>query len=192
MDRRELLQMISAATGFAMIGGATLLAGCTRRLDQSDLRTAAPPHAGDTALLTEITETILPRTDTPGATDAQVVPFMLMIVEDCYPLADQATFRTGLAAFQSSCRAQLGRNFADLAPKQRTAFLTELDREARAFLPQPGGSAHYFTMIKQLTLFAYFTSELVQTRVLRHVAIPGRFDGCHPYRAGEPAWAIQR
>jgi hypothetical protein len=192
MDRRELLQMISAATGFAMIGGSTLLASRTRGLDQSGPQAAAAPPAGDTALLTEITETILPRTDTPGATDAEVVPFMLKIVEDCYPLADQATFRTGLAAFRDSCREQMGRNFADLAPQQRTAFLTELDREARTFLPQPGGSAHYFTMIKQLTLFAYFTSELVQTHVLRHVAIPGRFNGCHPYRAGEPAWAIQR
>ena len=30
MNRRELLKMISAATGTAMIGGGALLSGCSR------------------------------------------------------------------------------------------------------------------------------------------------------------------
>jgi hypothetical protein len=191
MDRRELLQMISAATGFAMIGGSALLTSCSSGPNRADSG-AATLGGGDAALLTEISETILPRTDTPGATDAEVVPLMLKIVEDCYSLADQTTFRKGLPKFRETCRDRFLRDFADLTPAQRTEFLTALDQEARAYLVGSNGSAHYFTMIKQLTLFAYFTSELVQTRVLRHVAVPGHFDGCYPYQRGEPAWAIPR
>jgi len=47
---------------------------------------------------------------------------------------------------------------------------------------------HYFTMMKQLTLFGFFTSEVGATEVLRYEAVPGRYDGCAPYN-GEPAWA---
>ena len=47
---------------------------------------------------------------------------------------------------------------------------------------------HYFTMMKQLTLFGFFTSEVGATEVLRYEAVPGSYEGCAPYN-GEPAWA---
>lgn len=49
--------------------------------------------------------------------------------------------------------------------------------------------AHYFRMMKELTLLGYFTSEIGYTKALRYVESPGRFDPCVPYTPGEPAWA---
>lgn len=182
MNRRELLKMISLATGYTMIGSPVLLSGCVSASNRFSTT--------DVALLADISETIVPRTDTPGARDAGVAPFMTRIVDDCYSDADQMTFHSGLQTFRDDCQSRFGAAFETLSADQRTAFLTELDNTARNYQRPEGGSAHYFTMIKQLTLFSYFTSELVQTQVLRHVPIPGRFDGCYPYEQGETAWSI--
>ena len=49
--------------------------------------------------------------------------------------------------------------------------------------------AHYFRMMKELTMLGYFTSEIGCKQALRYVESPGRFDPCVQYTPGEPAWA---
>ncbi|NJM26773.1 MAG: gluconate 2-dehydrogenase subunit 3 family protein [Bacteroidia bacterium] len=61
-------------------------------------------------------------------------------------------------------------------------WLTLLTEEGRK---QEG---HYFSLIKDLTLWGYFSSEVGCTQALRFNPIPGRFEGCIPYN-NEPAWA---
>ncbi|WJI14936.1 gluconate 2-dehydrogenase subunit 3 family protein [Pseudoxanthomonas winnipegensis] len=193
MQRRELLKMITAATGMAMIGLPSVVFG------QAQLPVPPANNAfskTQVALLDEIAETILPRTDTPGAKDAGVGLFMARFVTDCYDPQQQAVFRAGLADLDK--RAKGG--FLALKPAQRTELLDKLAAEARAASPDPkkaddegADSAaippHYFTMIKQLVLFGFFTSEVGATKVLRYVPVPGRFDGDLPYEPGTPAWA---
>ncbi|WP_140938158.1 gluconate 2-dehydrogenase subunit 3 family protein [Sphingobacterium lumbrici] len=48
---------------------------------------------------------------------------------------------------------------------------------------------HFFTMLKQLTLIGFFTSEVGMTQALRYVKIPGKFDGDYPYQKGDRAFA---
>jgi hypothetical protein len=76
-----------------------------------------------------------------------------------------------------------------LQPDERTALLSQLDKDARAAVAK--GDVHYFTMIKQLTLFGFFTSEAGATQVLRHMPIPGRYDGALAYKPGDRAWATR-
>ena len=45
-------------------------------------------------------------------------------------------------------------------------------------------SPHYFMMMKQLTLFGYFTSE-VGSKSVRYIPVPGRYEGCVPYKKGD-------
>ncbi len=183
MNRRELLKLITAATGTAMIGG---LAGCVREVSE-------PPSVpgfseADVNLLDEVAEIILPRTDTPGAKDAGVGAFMKVFVTDCYTREEQAIFHSGLLQLEATAEEAYDSKFATLTSAQRTELIRNLDREAKA-VAAAGGTPHYFTMIKQLTLFGFFTSKVGGTEVLRYVAIPGRYDGCMPYEKGQPAWA---
>jgi len=188
MDRRELLKMIVAATGAAMIGLPAL-------------GQAQPPAAtakalfsdADVGTLDEIAETILPRTKTPGAKDAGAGAFMATFVSDCYTARQQATFRAGLADIDK----RAGGRFVSLAPQARTELLRALDAEARKHAVEvtETGTAeegeampHYFTMLKQLTIFGFFTSKVGATEVLRYVAVPGRYDGDLAYIPGTPAW----
>ena len=48
---------------------------------------------------------------------------------------------------------------------------------------------YYFTMMKELTLLGYFTSEIGCTQARRYVETPGKFEGCIPYTKGDKAWA---
>ena len=48
---------------------------------------------------------------------------------------------------------------------------------------------YFYTMLKQLTLLGYFTSEIGCTQARRYIEAPGRYDGCVPYQKGDKAWA---
>lgn len=184
MNRRELLKLITAATGTAMIGGTALLSGCA-----TSPQVPANFSDANIALLDEIAETILPRTETPGAKDAKVGEFMKVYVTDCYTLDEQTIFHKGLMTFEDTCKKTYKRNFIELQRAEREAFINQLDREAKTDVA--AGKIHYFTMIKQLTLFGFFTSEVGGTQVLRHVPIPGRFDGNLAYKVGDRGWATK-
>jgi hypothetical protein len=189
MERRELLKMIAAATGAAMIGLPALGLAQAPAVGAKDAFSAA-----DIGLLDEIAEIILPRTKTPGAKDAGVGTFMARFVTDCYTAQEQAIFRTGLAEINK----RAGGSFVALAPQARTELLRTLDAEARKHAGkvtdtgasrETGPKPHYFTMLKQLTLFSFFTSKVGATEVLQYVAVPGRYDGDVAYAPGTPAWA---
>ncbi|MBE5270843.1 MULTISPECIES: gluconate 2-dehydrogenase subunit 3 family protein [Stenotrophomonas] len=188
MDRRELLKMILAATGAAMVGLPALAAG-----QSATTGSKAAFSAADISMLDEIAETILPRTTTPGAKDAGVGPFMALFVTDCYTPRQQAIFRAGLVDIDK----RAGGRFVSLPSQARSELLRTLDAEARAHVvevtetgaAEEGEAApHYFTMIKQLVIFGFFTSKVGATEVLKYVAVPGRYDGDLAYTPGTPAW----
>lgn len=190
MERRELLKMIAAVTGAAMIG---LPAFVSAQTPVASGKTAFSDS--EVAKLDEIADTILPRTKTPGAKDAGTGLFMAQFVTDCYTPEYQAAFRKGLADIDK----RAGGDFMSLSPQARTELLRVLDAEAGkqrdATEVATGGAGptpvklHYFAMIKQLVLFGYFTSKAGATQALRYVAVPGRYDGDMAYEPGTPAWA---
>lgn len=189
MERRDLLKMIVAATGAAMVGLPALVHAQGPVAGAKTLFSAA-----EVGTLDEIAETILPRTATPGAKDAGAGPFMAQFVTDCYTAKQQAVFRAGLVEIDK----RAGGRFVSLAPQARTELLRALDAEARKHVVKTTdtGTAevaeampHYFTMIKQLAIFSFFSSKVAATEVLRYVAVPGRYDGDLAYAPGMPAWA---
>ncbi|MFL9582718.1 gluconate 2-dehydrogenase subunit 3 family protein [Stenotrophomonas sp. AB1(2024)] len=188
MERRDLLKMIVAATGAAMVGLPALVNGQVPAAGAKSIFSAA-----DVGTLDEIADTILPRTTTPGAKDAGAGAFMARFVTDCYTAQQQAAFRTGLADIDK----RAGGRFVSLTPQARTELLRVLDAEARKHAVEVSetGTAeaakampHYFTMIKQLAIFGFFTSKVGATEVLQYVAVPGRYDGDLAYVPGTPAW----
>ena len=79
----------------------------------------------------------------------------------------------------------------DLAGDERHALLVTLDQSARDHDDgrEDGDPAHYFTLVKQLTLWGFFTSEVGSTEGLRYLPVPGKYDGCTEYEDGDRAWA---
>ena len=205
MDRRELLKMIALATGSAVIGGEFFLSGCT-----SGTKTEAGFSPANISLLDEVGETILPATSTPGAKAAQVGQFMKMYVTECYSQAEQDQFGKGIVALQETCQKKFSKSFMDCTPEQRSELLTGLEQEAKKYNSEQiekdkptyedlkkknqwdkfvASPVHYYTMMKQLTLLGFFTSKEGATQAMRHVAVPGHYDGALAYKKGDKAYS---
>lgn len=205
MERRELLKMIAVLTGGALIGGDVFMSGCKT----SAKKGTGLLSADDMALLDEVGDTIIPTTDTPGAKAAKVGEFMNVYVTDCYRADQQKAFTEGLVTLNKACDKQFGKDFTKLSAAERTSLLTALEKEAKDYNQQItdkekpareqakkelkefyGAPLHYYTMIKQLTLMGYFTSEIGMTKALRLLPVPGKYDGAYPYKKGDKAWSI--
>ena len=201
MNRRDALARVAIIMGGTVIGADFFLSGCSSPAKTDEKTAAIKPAAATEAkslldakqvsFLDEVGETILPATQTPGAKAAQVGSFMSVMVRDCYLPADQQIFLNGLTKLDADCKTKNGKGFLACDPAQRTAFLTTLDAEQKAFTQnkQKNDPAHYFRMMKELTLLGFFTSEVGATKALRYLLVPGRYDGDVPYKKGDKAWA---
>lgn len=183
MNRRELLRYITLLTGATVVGADVFLTGCR----PAEAEATGRFTDADVAFLDEIAETIIPRTDTPGAKDAQVGRFMADFVTDCYEESEQAIFKAGMNTVDLMSQAQFKKPFTEITPEQRQAVLRKAADESRTTADD--APPHYFTLFQQLTLLGYFTSEPGYTQVLRFEMVPGRYEGCIDYKPGETAWA---
>ena len=184
MDRRELLQMIAAITGCALCANDALWAS-------ADPQSPLPYSPADLDLFDDLAETILPRTDTPGARDAAVGPFIARYSAACYSPDHIALLQAGLKDIDAQMRALHGTGFRQASQEEKTSLLVSVDRQAKTHAAEReagGGQPHYFTLIKQLTLLGFFTSEPGQAHVVRYRPVPGKYKGCIPYN-GEAFWA---
>lgn len=185
MDRRALLQLIAASTG------CVFCPVFWPRADAADSQLPLPFSRAEIGFLDEVAETIIPRTDTPGARDAAVGEFIARYAAACDPPEHIELLRTGMSDLDARMHARQGQGFTQAPGAARTALLTDLDREAKAQASRADESSapHYFTLMKQLTLLGFFTSEAGSTRVARYRPVPGPYRGCIPY-SGESFWAL--
>jgi len=187
MNRREALARLTAITGAVAIGAELFLTGC--RTSDATKRTT-PFSVAELALLDEIGETIIPTTETPGAKAVGIGRFMATTATECYNDTSYAAFRSGLKRLDAASKKRHGKTFMASTPAERTALLSDLDREQRKYAldkAQPDGP-HYFRLMKELTLIGYFTSEIGCTKALRYVEAPGHYDGNLPYKKGDRAF----
>jgi len=187
MNRREAIKQVTAMLGgVVFVGSGDLLTA----VEHAHARVTASRKqigaftAQDIALLDEVADTILPETKTPGAKAARVGSFMAVMVTDTYDDQQQTIFRDGMRKLNDA-------GFMTKTPAQRLTFLEQLDREQKAYMDTRAqrAPAHYFRLMKELTLFGYFTSEIGCTQAMRYRETPGRYDPCVPYTPGETTWA---
>ena len=206
MNRRELLKLVAAATGGVVIGGEFFLVGCKN----PEAGASMTFSADDIAFLDEVAETIFPKTTTPGAKDAKVGQFMTVMVNDCYDEKDQQAFHDGIKKLDEACNKMHGHGFMKADAVQRTELLKSLDTETKAYAKEKAEfdkqqnekenterkkgnlayikekmSAHYFTMMKQLTIMGYFTSKEGRTGATRYEPVPGKYVGDVDYKKGD-------
>ncbi|WP_423146723.1 gluconate 2-dehydrogenase subunit 3 family protein [Rubrolithibacter danxiaensis] len=190
MNRREAVSTVAWLLGGTVLGAelfVELACNTKKSADVSQLF-----EADHVSFLNEVAETILPETSTPGAKAAKVGEFMGVMVRDCYTPEDQKVFMEGVSKLDEGSQKKYSKKFMELDPKQRTAYLTDLDNEQKQYMKdkKEEDPNHYFRMMKELTLLGYFTSEVGATKALRYVPVPGKYDGCIPYKKGDRAWAL--
>ena len=125
-------------------------------------------------LLAEIVETIIPKTDTPGAKELLIHQFASKMMNDCYDAKAQAIFKKGLAATNDLALKEHSKNFEDCDGVQKLGILQKMktseNKDEKLFL----------SLIKNLTIQGYLNSEFVMTNLLIHQYIPEKYQGCTP------------
>jgi hypothetical protein len=176
MQRRDILKALGAAAALAVLPESEALAAWTR--------IGSSPHfAGNLsdsqlALVGAIADTILPRTDSPSATDVKVPAFVDVIVSENYTDNQRNAFVTALEPLAAALRGADGTDFVAMDAEHRAVALGAVERAGRQ--QQPYST---YWRLKGLVIHGYFTSEAVAKQVLHYQMMPGRFDGAAKVRS---------
>lgn len=142
-----------------------------------------PPRA---RVMAAMAETIIPATDTPGATEAGVTEFVAALVDGWLDDDDRDRFLAGLDTVDPAARDRFGSDFGDCTPDEQEALVGDLDGDLTRLRDDPDadGTQHFFHDVKRFTLTAYFTSE-VGLEAIGYRTTFRAFEGCAPLTAAE-------
>ena len=191
MNRREAISTVGFLVGGTIVGAEAFLFGCGSKASSPGLTGVLT--VDQITFLDEVGETILPATSSsPGAKEAKVGGFMDVMLRDCYSPQDQKVFVDGITALDNASKTKYDNAFVKLKPEEKHTLLLGIDGEASHYKDTRKAEdpeTHYYSMMKQLTLLGYFSSEIGSTKALNHVAVPGRYEACVPLKPGQKAWS---
>lgn len=190
MHRRELLQWMVATGGlsaFSRLSVADLgsLGEDAHRRVRDGTASPGVLTPVELAAVTAATECIIPRTDTPGATDAGVAAFIDVMLSEWYPAEDLERVRGKLAQLDAQAQRLVGKPFAKAPHERQVAIITVLDDEVTSLRRRnpAAANAHWFAILKYLTVWGYCTSEVAMREVLHSFPPPMDYNGAAPLRA---------
>lgn len=180
LRRREVLRRAAWLLGGAISAPAALaiLQGCSARQQDG----AAPATAlkffnpAQFAIVAEITEIMLPKTDTAGAREAGVPTFIDAALAGVYSQEAQVRFQAGCDEFEAAIKAS-GKPFPERDPGERATLVTQALLTALATHTEP---KPFILMTRELALLGYFSSQVGITENMEYVPVPTAFHGCVP------------
>ena len=180
LDRRALLR-----SAFLLVGGIGL---APEVLAQTAAGAGAKAGAGfftapERGTLAALCDTMIPRTDSPGAIDAKVPQFLDSLMTNWASAEHQQRLRDVVTRLDRSARTELGMPLASAPAAARTAWLTRQDAALLA-----AGDRGYGDL-KRLMLTGYYFSEPGATVELRYELIPGVWEPSVPITADTRSWA---
>lgn len=169
MDRRVVIKNLFLTAGGLMVVGSF---SCGRE------KVFAYKHFNLTEkeqnLLAEVSETIIPATDTPGARELQLHLFTLKMIDDCYDPDSQRKFIDGLKQVNDFSEQKGERAFVSMNQEERIKIVEDISAGKEA----SDNLEYFLTETKKLTVRGYLNSKYVMTGLLPYVQIPGHFTGC--------------
>lgn len=192
MNRRTVIKNLAL-----VIGGAALLPSCLRSDGTAYVQLKHIQIDSDhQKLIADMCETIIPKTDVPGAKDLNLHLFVLKMLDDCYKKVDQLAIKKGVDEFDAMVQKKYSQSFSDLAVKDREAVLTaiETSQKPKTDNKMPTGSNKpqakpdvppldaFYWAIKQQTIFGYTTSQFFMTKEIVYELVPGRYNAHFPVK----------
>jgi hypothetical protein len=189
MNRRQFSSLAALALGGTIHSRAlaSLMDSDTKHIFSRDAYTVASPSTftpEQRALVAAVCEAIIPETDSPGAVAAKVPTFIELITVDWMTEQERAEFFTGISEIGQLATSKYQQNFSACNSDQQVAILEQMENSAddHPWYELGAGSgfeinAPFIAIIKELTIFGFFMSEVGSTQVLRMNHFPGRFEG---------------
>ncbi len=191
MDRRTVIKNLAL-----VIGGAALLPSCLHDSGKASIALKKIKVSADQEkFLADVAETIIPKTDTPGAKDLHLHLFVLKMVDDCFSKKDQDAFMAGLDKLSKEAESRFSKPFGQCSQAQRESLLNELDHKQMAFqkaqyaqgkkskreVPADDMLAFY-GITKGETVFGYTYSKYFMTKQIVYELVPGRYNSYFPVK----------
>lgn len=197
MNRRSALKKtgLLAGAAVAMPSMLSLLQAC-----KDEPRLTWQPEfltENEARTISSLVDTILPRTDTPGALDVKADLFIDKVIAKSYTEEDQQQMRAEIAAFNEDCKNDHGAIFPDLSEEKKTEVLKAAEKSNGKFNPGVWGKTigdqgpiGFYRSMKSMAIWAYLTSEEIGENVLSYDPIPGNYEPCKPVSEVGNRWSL--
>lgn len=197
MNRRNALKQTAGVMGAAALAPSllSLLESC-----QSKPREGFVPvvlNEQQAMLISDLADTLLPRTDTPGALDLNVDVFIDGFIDTALSNEGQTALLGELDAWNQKCKNKMGSKFSELSQDQKGEFLMQEEKSSPKFNGSVWGTAvgkqepvGFYRSMKSMMLWAYFSSEHVGKSMLNYDPIPGSYQGCIPLEEVVNTWTL--
>ncbi|MBD1391482.1 gluconate 2-dehydrogenase subunit 3 family protein [Mucilaginibacter glaciei] len=147
-------------------------------------------------LVSNLAETILPKTSTPGANELGINLFIFKMLDDCTNKEQQENFMGGLKDFDDAVNKKYSKSFNECTVTERTAFVTALEKQTKDEQAAMAKNAvdkkdkpkdapklnSFYQMVKGQTIFGYTTSQYFMTKQIVYELVPGRYNAMFPVK----------
>ena len=204
MNRREILRYAAYATGVAVSApfASAFLTGCKRDAAVVAGEIEYVPtffSAEEYEFITKVADVIIPRTDTPGASDVGVPEVIDKMIGQVYGAEAGQQAKMGLGALMAKINGDHEGGYVALDDATSLSYLQEMDAKFKdpdtnwmeASEEEQILRETYFSL-KQAVIANYFGSEEVATTQLAYDPVPGEYIPCGDLQelTGGKAWAI--
>lgn len=173
MKRRSLIKSL-----LVMSGGILFIPSCigpNKRVDSVKFKNFEISPEQESVLM-DISETILPSTDTPGAKTLALHMFALKMLDDCYEKGDHLKFFKGLEKLEESAKENYGHSFMSCSTAEKECLLEDIEQNQDL----TDEKSLFYNIIKQRLIQGYLNSKYVMTNLLIYRLIPDRYNGYFP------------
>lgn len=183
LTRRSAIKRLLALIGGTMTATQVSLLSDSAAALADD---AAPMFLdeGRLSMLGRVVDLIIPETGTPGALGVGVHRFIDMMLAEWASEERQARWIEGLAEIDRRAAAAGMANFVSGSAEQQFELLQALDTESFS----DDGDAAFFSELKKMVVFAYYSTEIGATVEMAYQPVPGIYQPCTPLDDDGRAW----
>ncbi len=215
MDRRKALKNMGLALGYTV--ATPTLISIVQSCKNDAAITWTPDFLSPTegSMLTQLVYIILPKTDTPSASEVQVHIFIDRFADQVMKKEQQDLFKMTMGKFLDKALQDSGKKeIADLGPEHLEPVLSAAlkiskEEEAKKFevinayteavkagetasLDDEASRFAFANNLRGLTILAYKSSEYVGENVLPYLPVPGEYIACGDLQelTGGKVWSL--
>ena len=215
MDRRKALKNMGLALGYTV--ATPTLISIVQSCKEEATSQWVPEFLSrsESKVVTQLIDIILPKTDTPSASEVNVHQFIDRFAQQVMPVKQQNFLKMAMGHFMDKAKSMSGKENADdftaddLEPVLAAVLKVSKEQEMsngkavqmfneakaagkEATLDADVASHAFATNLRGLTIWGYKTSEYVGEEVLAYLPLPGKYVACGDVEelSGGKAWSL--
>ena len=181
MKRRQAIQRTaySISSLWALPSVISFIQGCGREIKAPDQLVVFSSQ--EFSLVSTLADTILPKTDSPSASEVQVPQFIDLLLQEVFEQPWQDQFMKGLNYFEQACEEAFGQSFLKLDAETRAEYVQIMDHQVFS----ENQEHSFYSTFKQLVIKIYFSTEQGVKQNLSYQPVPGPFQADVPLNSGD-------